>query len=354
MNVFLRARRSASGLTLVFCSCCALIFVAARPPKTPRAQHKPAASTPTPAPAPAPSPTPVPANAGFSNAAAWLGDAYWRDGKAEFNTSDARIMRYGEARPCEVIHILVREDFAPNTMVKADNWQQPGTYPVLKLNQILHIPTGLYVYQQMHSSFWRISDGSLLKWSLTSSDSCGNTFKEALRANAKGIDEPANPWKYEYRTYWQGMEGGEETLRPPADGYFYEELPALVRTIDFSAGQGTFPIHLTKSVINAKRDTLSFAPAEVSFTSDPDKGTVKVTVAHSGGKEEFLLGAKPPHLLREWHMADGGDMRLKSSLKIDYWNYNKLGDKERALGTVKNNVVESSDPAPAPAPASTP
>lgn len=276
---------------------------------------------------------------------AWFGDAYWRDGKAEFNTYDARLMRYGEARPCEVIHIVVREDFAPGTTVKADNWKQPGNYPVLKLNQILHIPTGIYVYQQMHSAFWKVADGSLIKWSLTSNDSCGNTFKEALRATTKGPDEPAAPWKYEFRTYWQGMEGGEETLRPPADGLFYDELPAMVRAIDFSASQGSFPIHLTKSVVNSKRDTLSFAPATVSFTTDPEKKTIAVTVKHEGGADEFLLDAALPHLLREWRMADGGSLRLKSSLKIDYWNYNHLADKERARAEVKDNA----EPGPGPA-----
>lgn len=329
-------------------SCCALLFLAARPAKTTHGRNTPAAS-PSPSPAPVVTPQiPAPAGAGFTRAAAWMADAYWRDGKAEFNTYDARIVRYGEARPCEVIQILVREDFAPNTMVKADNWQQPGTYPVLKLNQILHIPTGLYVYEQMHSSFWKIEDGGLIKWSLTSSDSCGNSFKQALRSPNKGIDEPAAPWKYEFRTYWQGMESGEEILRPPVDGYFYEELPALVRSIDFSAPEGTFPVHLTKSVINAKRDTLSFAPALVSFTTDPQKGSITVTVAQGTGKDEFLLDAQPPHLLREWHAADGSELRLKSSLKIAYWNYNKTGDKERAQTDVKNAAEASSTPQPPP------
>ncbi len=326
--------RYTSGWRVLAWGCCALVLVAARPAKPARPRNTPAA---TPAPA-APAPTPASAPTGFTHAAAWLADAYWQDGKAEFNTYDARIVREGEARPCEVIHILVREDFASNSMVKADNWQQPGTYPVIKLNQILHVPTGLYVFQQMHSAFWRVADGSLIKWSMTSGDSCGNTFKEALRASAKGPDEPAAPWKYEFRTYWQGMEGGEEVLRPPADGCFYEELPAMVRTIDFSAGQGSFPIHLTKSVINSKRDTLSFAPGQVSYVTDPARGTITVTVTYGGGKDAFLLDAKPPYLLRQWHMADGGDLRLKSSLKIAYWNYNKLGDRERARSEVKNDA----------------
>ena len=108
-------------------------------------------------------------------------DAYWNDGKAEFSIYAAEITRYGKPRPCEVLHILVREPFDPKQFVKPDDSNRPETIQVLKMNQILHVPTGLYVYQQMHSSFWRVDSAQLLKFSLTSSDSCGNTYKEARR-----------------------------------------------------------------------------------------------------------------------------------------------------------------------------
>src|SRR3981081_856378 len=92
----------------------------------------------------------------------------WGDGKAEFNIYDAQIARYGIPRACEVLHILVREPFDPKQLVKPDNPNQPDAIQVLKLNQILHVPTGLYVYQQMHSNFWRVDNSQLLKFSLTS------------------------------------------------------------------------------------------------------------------------------------------------------------------------------------------
>src|SRR3954470_13812826 len=97
-------------------------------------------------------------------------NSYWADGKAEFNIYDAQIARDGAPRPCEVLHILVREPMDLKQFVKPDNPNQPGAVPVLKLNQIVHVPTGLYVQQQMHSNFWRVDNGQLLKFSLTSSD----------------------------------------------------------------------------------------------------------------------------------------------------------------------------------------
>src|SRR6266403_507725 len=153
-------------------------------------------------------------------------NSYWGDGKAEFNIYDAQIARYGIPRPCEVLHILVREPCDPKQLVKPDDSNAAGAIAVLKLNQILHVPTGLYVYQQMHSNFWRVDNAQLLKFSLTSNDSCGNTFKEARRDGDR--------LAYEYHTYWDGMAGGKENVSVPVNGYLYDELPWLVRTIDFS------------------------------------------------------------------------------------------------------------------------
>src|SRR5437870_10511153 len=177
-------------------------------------------------------------------------DSYWANGKAEFDIYDAQIVREGQPRPCEVLHILVREPFDPKQWTKVDDWKRPGVVPVVKLNQILHVPTGIYVYQQMHSSFWKIDDGRLLKFSLTSNDSCGNTFKEARRTE--------NQFEYKYQTYWDGMADGKANIAPPAKGCFYDELPLRVRTIDFTKGNGQFEIQLTPTISKSKKDEVVF------------------------------------------------------------------------------------------------
>jgi hypothetical protein len=248
-------------------------------------------------------------------------NSYWADGKAEFNIYDAQIIRYGTPRPCEVLHILVREPFDPKQLVKPDDANQPGAIAVLKLNQILHVPTGLYVYQQMHSNFWRVDNAQLLKFSLTSNDSCGNTFKEARR---KG-----NGLAYEYHTYWDGMADGKEDVSVPANGYFYDELPWLVRTIDFSKPSVGFEVQLAGTTINSKKDTFVFKPAKISFKST--ERTIDVAVEHPAGVDHFILDRDGPYLLREWSVADGSRLKMKRSLKVAYWNYNKPGDRERAL-----------------------
>ena len=248
-------------------------------------------------------------------------NSYWGDGKAEFNIYDAQIARYGVPRQCEVLHILVREPFDPKQLVKPDNPNQPEAVAVLKLNQILHVPTGLYVYQQMHSNFWRVDNAQLLKFSLSSNDSCGNTFKEARRSG--------DQFSYEYHTYWDGMADGKENVALPANGYFYDELPWLVRTLDFSKPSAGFEVQLAGSTINSKKDTFAFKSAKISFTST--EKFIDVAVEHAGGTDHFILDRDGPHLLREWTAAGGSHLKLKRNLKVDYWNYNKPGDRERAL-----------------------
>ena len=248
-------------------------------------------------------------------------NSYWGDGKAEFNIYDAQIARYGQPRPCEVLHIFVREPFDPKQLVKPDDWQRPGMITVLKLNQILHVPTGIYVYQQMHSNFWLVSDARLAKFSLTSNDSCGNTFKEGRRAG--------DQFAYTFHTYWDGMADGNETVTVPTNGFFYEELPLRVRMIDFSKPSGEFEILLASTTIKSKKDNFVFKPAKVSFTSAEKE--IHVDLSHADGTDHFVLDHDFPYLLREWTAADGSHLKLKRSLKIDYWNYNKPGDRERAL-----------------------
>ncbi len=226
-------------------------------------------------------------------------DSYWADGKAEFNIYGAEIMRGGIARPCEVIHILVREPL--------------DSIPVLKLNQILNVPMGLTTHQQMHSSYWRVDNSVLMKLCLTSSDGVGNVYKEMRRKE----DQLA----YEYR----GGLVATENITPPANGYFYDELPWLVRTIDFSKPSMPFEIQLAPSVIKSQQDKFEFKSAKVTFSMTTK--TIEVRV----GEDRFTLDRDGPNLLREWKAADGSHLKMKRNLKVDYLKYDKPGDRERAL-----------------------
>src|SRR3977135_28073 len=57
------------------------------------------------------------------------------------------------------------------------------------------------------------------------------------------------------------MAGGKENVTLPADGYFYDELPWLVRTIDFSKPAGEFTAQLAASTLKPKKENNVIQPA---------------------------------------------------------------------------------------------
>ncbi len=266
---------------------------------------------------------------GFSSALLENQD-YWGDGKAEYLIYDAQELRYGALHESKVIHLLVKESFTPEALVKADEWNREGTYPVLKMNQIIQIPTGVYWYQQMLSIFRDFRNGQPVLLTFTSNDSCGNSFKR-VEGNGAG-------WQQSYETYWEGMNQGEEQFRKPENAFFYDELPWLVRTLDFEAETNESSVLLSTSLIGSKFNPVKFETATILV--EPGQGTHTVKVLHAKGEDVFQVDATFPHLVREWRRFDGSTMQLKHALKLDYWNYNKPGDLERALEDKSLHIVQ--------------
>lgn len=264
------------------------------------------------------------------NAAWFQNESVWGDGKAEFTTFDAVQVRYGKPRPSKVIHILVRESLSKQEGVKPEPGSQAAAYPVLKLNQILQIPTGVYVYQQMHSAFWKTSDATLAKATLTSADSCGNTYKE-FRALDGAQSWFGSGWRAQWWTYWEGMAHVEETIRPPASGIFYDELPVRVRTLDFAQAKGQISVPIAASIIQSKKDAVAFIPSTIRWTVDDTQIVVEV----ERGKllDHFTLDRSAPHGLKLWQQADGGTLTRRHSSRMAYWELNQPGDERHLEST---------------------
>ncbi|MGC1480462.1 MAG: hypothetical protein WA771_08155 [Chthoniobacterales bacterium] len=244
-------------------------------------------------------------------------ESLWGDGQAEYNFYDATEVRYDAPRKSEVRHILVRENFLPNTKVKADDWKTPGAYPVFKLNQIIQVPTGVYRYDQMHSAFWNADTGKLEKFSLASMDSCGNSYKEGRIAR--------NRLTYDANTYWEKMDRVHREVNIPETALFYDELPFKLRLLDWD-NVTKFTAPLTKSVINSKADVLAFEPAK--FTVESTDEAKRVTVEHVGGTDTFEFEPESPYTLRLWNKADGGRLQYRGGGRLDYWNHNAPGDEK--------------------------
>jgi hypothetical protein len=243
--------------------------------------------------------------------------SYWGDGKAEFDIYAAEIMRVGQPRHCEVLHILVRDTIEP----KQSLVQRAATLPVLRMNQILSVPIGIGGQQHSLSIFWS-GDGRLAQFSFVGSDSIGNISKSCASS------PDGNKFLFESHSYTDGVTN-QAIDRPSGNAIFYDELPFRVRTIDFSKPAGEIDVQLAASIISSKNENIVFKPAKVNFKTG--ERSINIDVRHDAGTDHFVLDRDFPFLLREWQTADGSRLKMKNSLKIAYWNYYKNGDRERAL-----------------------
>jgi len=253
----------------------------------------------------------------------------WGDGNAELSVFKAIEPRYGTPREAEVRHYLVREDFAPEAPVKADDWQRAGTYPVIKLNQIWSVPTGSYRYDQGVSLFWRAAAdatsqsaaGSLFRFSHTTSDTCGLTYKRADLADGT--------WRYRAFTYWENGDALDHRTPAPAGGLFYDELPFKLRTLDW--GKLTiFEAPLLPSLVGSKPDA-GLLWQSAKFNIEKLRDGWRVTMRHAGGVDRFIFDAEPPHALQSWQRADGGKLERTHLVRLPYWRLNQPGDERYAV-----------------------
>ncbi len=247
-------------------------------------------------------------------------DSYWGDGKAEFDIYDAQLMRAGEPRHCEVLHIFSRERVDPKTFARVDDPKRADAVSTVRMHQIWGAAIGMFVEQGSLTAQWRLDSVSLGRLNFIGTDSFGNL--------AKRLEQKDNSWSFVCDTYRDGSVS--LAVSPSPNAVWYDELPLRVRTIDFSKAPVEFEIPLAPSIITfIKTDSVSFTPAKVSWK--PADKSIEVVVRHSGGSDRFLLDREFPFLLREWSAADGSKLKLKRGLKADYWRYSKNGDRERAL-----------------------
>ena len=203
-----------------------------------------------------------------------------------------------------------------NLRVKAD---RPPWIDVIKMNQVVDVPMGAYAYHQMHSSFWDRATGALVKFSMSSNDSCGSAFKEGW------ID--GGSLRLLFHSYWDGEGDGERRIAIPAGGVFYDELPLKLRSLShFEPAQYT--ISLFPSVIGSKLGSPAFSPATVRVLSAAGDGSLRVEVSHPGGVDRFTFQKAVPHVLTLWARPDGSRLELKKSQRLDYWNHHEPGDEK--------------------------
>lgn len=133
---------------------------------------------------------------------------YWYQGKAEISTYDLQQVRYGEIHPGVATLIFVSEDFLPGPQVKNDNYTNPNSTPIFKMNQIRRFTTGIYDYSVMSSVFTPTKTDKFphsLKVTTSAQDWCGQSFGQFNYENG-------DVWKAQLRSYFEAEGDKTATL----------------------------------------------------------------------------------------------------------------------------------------------
>ena len=247
---------------------------------------------------------------------------YWNDGKAEFDIYDAQLVRYGQPRQTEVLHILVREPFDLKQLVKPDYWRRRGVIQVLKMNQILHVP----------DRSLRLSANAL----------------QLLAGRQRAPGEIFPDQQRQLRQHLQGSAPRAAKISPTNGTPTGMEWPTAAResrfrltdfsTMSFRCGcarsisqnrSGDFEIQLAPTIINSKKDNLVWKPAQVNYES-----TRKSDLRHGAARRrDRPLHARPRISLSPAEMGNGRRQPAEFEAKPEgrLLELQQHGDRKRAL-----------------------
>ncbi len=247
---------------------------------------------------------------------AWRRAPVWDDGNAEFCAYEVSWRRYGELYDGRALLILVKEPWAPDLDVKADE-ARPDGFDVLKLNHVRDVATGVYTYHQMASVYLRRDDGALRKLAAMSSEGCGLTTAWALDGSL------------ETRSYFDGQ---GETRRPYPPGALPEDgLPAMLR--DFLEGAAPAEISVLPTLLAGRLpepEPVAYRLSRRAASTKVPAGafeTIELELAAGERRLTYAFDREPPHLLVRHTRDDGTTYELAKCERIPYWTMNRPGDE---------------------------
>lgn len=245
----------------------------------------------------------------------FLEDAHWNQGKAEVQIYQAKIKRYGLTRKALVSMIFVKEPFDSKKMVKTN---QKADFNVLKMNYIRKIPTGIYQYYEMASCFFQIPDGSLIKYSQSSQDGCGITYRQFISKEKASTLETFS--------YFDDQGYSRDSIDSQA--VFYDSLPLYLR---FYLDEPNRQINLLPTFLSNKYQKPGIVKADINITSqkvfkidDQDFTDIYLLKLNYQDKEDlFVFRKKLPHTMLYWKMANGDTLTLAKDYFTSYWEKTK-------------------------------
>ena len=237
---------------------------------------------------------------------AWRTSAVWDDGRAEYCAYDVTWARYGHHFPGRALLVVVKEPWAPDLEVKADE-QRPDGFEVLKLNHIRDVPTGIYTYHQMASIFARRDTGALRKIAASSTEACGISTAEMIGG------------RLATHSYFDGQ--GDRTMDYPAGTLPEDGLPLFLR--GYVEGPAPSRLSIFPSLLHGAYPELVPAAYRVEKRSVPDGVEIRLT----SGKSALTYTFDPqlPHRLLRFEREDGTVYRMAKCERIPYWEMHEPG-----------------------------
>lgn len=258
--------------------------------------------------------------------AAWRRSPLWDDGNAEYCAYEVDWPRYGHRFPGRALLILVKEPWAPDLEVKADEPRRDG-FDVLKLNHVRDVPTGVYTYHQMASVYLRRDSAAVQKIAATSSEACGVTTAQLVGG------------RLSTRSYFDGE--GERTLGWPRNAVPEDGLPALLR--DYVAGEApetlaVFPTLLATRFEKLAPETFRVTKRDAGAVTVPAGSfpAVEVRLERDGGFLAYAFEREAPHRLLRFEDGKGTGYRLAKCERIPYWQMHDPGDEAWLPASVRS------------------
>jgi hypothetical protein len=252
---------------------------------------------------------------------AWAADPIWDDGLAEVALYDAERVVYGKPRRHQQTIIVVKEDLAADSGVKADPpYEGRDLVTVLKVNLISTVPTENYPYHFLASLFVRRDDvRRLVKATVGSQEWCGNTFKEVVARDGRP--------RLHFHSYFDGEADGEREIAL-AEGAFLDEQLVLILRAAKPPERGPALVRIADPIVTNRAGPVAVREAEVAAGPvaevEAPAGSFRARrwEARRGGGllATYWIEEAPRRALVKMEAADGRRLALVEISRRDYWS----------------------------------
>ena len=279
---------------------------------------------------------------------------HWYDGNAELATYRIEEMRYGELREGIRIMVFVTEPMQLSTHIKPDT-KLPGDeqIAVIKLNDLMKFPTGVYDYSIMSSTFSAVEKKgdippmSAMKVAFSGQEWCGMVFERYVRKNEE--------FSGELFSYFES-EGEQQFSIPLDNGPVPEEnLWILIREMKgrfVKSGQSR-RLPLVPSAWHRRKSHTPVRVVEATVTkSEPTKISTAIGAfdahefewGYENHSTSVLVEKAWPHRILSWKERDGSHGSVMSVRREPYWRIHDNDDLHVRDSLALESVFHSTPP----------